>query len=260
MRGDQLFPILSAVKVVREIKSSKDSGDASQLADDRPVKQRVSLVVVHAADQPWSEAPSKAALEMIPMIRDLRDDTSAILPAGLRMVETTPHYAFTVACTSTVDGSKCFLPCQKIWCWSDRQRIQTQLPIGSGFKLITPDVEDLLSTEDAGQMKHTLSAICTLENLTQYKLDPPRGGTQHALVIVTAKTDASFVVESVQLLSAEEAAQAKQSLLKVLHMAMRIHGRDRKRTLEWGETFSPVASRKCRRVGRSPTDALLPTW
>ena len=113
-QGNQLFPIMSAVKVVREIKSSKDSGDASQLADDRPVKQRVSLVVVHAADQPWSEAPSKAALEMIPMIRDLRDDTSAILPAGLRMVETTPHYAFTVACTSTVDGSKCFLPCQKI--------------------------------------------------------------------------------------------------------------------------------------------------
>ena len=55
---------------------------------------------------------SKAALEMIPMIRDLRDDTSAILPAGLRMVEMTPHYAFIVDCTSTVDGSKCFLPCQ----------------------------------------------------------------------------------------------------------------------------------------------------
>ena len=84
-QGNQLFPIMSAVEVVREIQSSKDSGDASQLADDRPVKQRVSLVVVHAADQPWSEAPSKAALEMIPMIRDLRDDTSAILPAGLRM-------------------------------------------------------------------------------------------------------------------------------------------------------------------------------
>ena len=113
-QGKQLFPIMSAVNVVREIKSSKDSGDASQLADDRPVKQLVSLVVVHAADQPWSEAPSKAALEMIPMIRDLRDDASAILPAGPRMVETTPHYAFTVACTSTVDGNKYFLPCHKI--------------------------------------------------------------------------------------------------------------------------------------------------
>ena len=102
----------------------------------------------------------------------------------------------------------------KNWHWSDRQRIQSQLPIGSGIKLITPDVEDLFSTEDAGQMKHTLSAICTLENLTQYKLDPPRGGTQHALAIVTAKTDASFVVESVQLLSSEEAAPSRTVLAK----------------------------------------------
>ena len=109
-------------------------------------------------------------------------------------------------------------------------------------------------------MKHTLSAICTLENLTQYRLDPPRGGTKHALAIATAKTDASFVVESVQLLSSEEAAQAKQSLLKVLHMAMHIHGRDRERTVEWSENFSPVASRKCKRVGRTPTDAPLPAW
>ena len=128
-------------------------------------------------------------------------------------------------------------------------------PLGSGFKLITPDVEDLLSTEDAGQMKHTLSAICTPEKLTQYRLDPPRGGTQHALVIVTAKTDASFVVESVQLLSSEEAAQAKQSLLKVLHMAMHIHGRDRKHSLEWNETF--FTSSIQRMISSSDTRSLL---
>ena len=39
-------------------------------------------------------------------------------------------------------------------------------PLGSGFKLITPNVEDMLGTENpnhaAGQMKHTLSATCTL--------------------------------------------------------------------------------------------------
>ena len=149
---------------------------------------------------------------------------------------------------------------KRLWRWSDRHGIQSQRPIGDGFKLITPDVEDLLSTEDDGQMKHTLSAICTLENLTQYKIDPPRGTTQRALVIVTGKTDASFVVESVQLLSPEEAAQAKQSLQKVLNMAMHIYGRDRKRAVEWSEDLTPISSRKCTRLGRLPTDAPLPIW
>ena len=75
---------------------------------------------------------------------------------------------------------------------------------------------------------------------------------------LTAKTDVSFVVESVQLLSSDEADQAKHSLLKLLHMAIHIHSRDRKRTVEWTDGFSPMMARKCTRVGRSPTDAPLP--
>ena len=77
-------------------------------------------------------------------------------------------------------------------------------------------------------------------------------------MIVTGKTDVSFVVESVQLLTPEEAVEAKQSLLKLLHMAMHIYRRDRKRAVEWTDDFSPATSRKCKRVGRSPTDAPLP--
>ena len=266
--GNQLFPIMSAVKVIREVKSPKDAGDVSQLADAKSAKQLVSLVVVHAADQPWTEPPSKAVLEMIPMIRDLKDDTSAILPACLHMVETSPHYAFTIVCTSISEGNKILLPCQKILALVQSSKNSKADRLGDGYKLVTPDVEDLLSIENPtaaitscsqGQEKHTLSAICTLENLTQYKLDPPRGGTQAALVTLTAKTDDSFVVESVQLLSSDEAAQAKQSLLKLLHLAIHIHSRDRKRTVEWTDGFSPITTaRKCTRVGRSPTDAPLP--
>ena len=255
--GNQLFPIMSTVKVLREVKSLQDAGDVLQLADAKQAKQRVSLVVVHAADQPWSEAPTKAALDMIPMLRDLRDDTSAILPAGLHMVETSPHYAFTIAC-----GSEIFLPCQKVLALVRSSKNSKAIPLGSGFKLVTAGIEDLLNTEhptaDASKMKHTLSAICTLTNLPQYRLDPPRGGIQHALVTITAKTEDSFVVESVQLLSSDEADQAKQSLLKLLHLAMHIHGRDRKRAVAWTDGFSPVTARKCSRVGRSPSDAPLP--
>ena len=259
--GNQLFPLMSTVKIVREVKSLQDTGDASQFADARQAKQLVSLVVVHATDQPWDEAPTKAALEMIPLLRDLKDDTSAIIPAGLHMVEKSPHYAFTVT-KSTSDGSKIIIPCRKVLALVRSTKNSKPIPLGSGFKLITSDVEDLLSTEDptgqAGQMKHTLSAICTLSNMPQYKLDPPRGGNQAALVIITGKTKDSFVLESVQPLSSEAAAQVKLSLLKLLHLAMHIHGRDRKRAVEWDEGFSPVDARKCSRVGRSPTDAPLP--
>ena len=255
--GNQLFPIMSAVKIIREVRASKDVSDVSQLAGTQSAAPLVSLVVVHAADQPLNEPPSKAVLEMIPMIRDLKDDTSAILPACLDMIQTSPHYAFTIGCTSIRDGSKFLLPCQKILALVQSSKNSKAENLGTGFKIITPDVEDLLS-DVAEPKKHTLSAICTLDNLPQYRLDPPRAGTQAALVTVTAKTNASFVVESVQLLTSDQALQAKESLLKLLHMAMHIYSRDRKRTIEWTNNFSPMMARKCTRVGRSPTDAPLP--
>ena len=37
--GNQLFPIMSTVKVIREVKSSQDAGDVSQPADAKPAKK-----------------------------------------------------------------------------------------------------------------------------------------------------------------------------------------------------------------------------
>ena len=135
---------MSTVKVVREVKASQEAGDVSQLADARQAKQLVNLVVVHAASQPWGEALTKAALEMLPLLKDLKDDTSAIIPAGLHMVETSPHYAFTVT-KSTSDGSKVVIPCRKVLALIRSTKNSKPDPLGSGFKLITPGVEDLLS-------------------------------------------------------------------------------------------------------------------
>ena len=272
--GNQIFPIMSTVKITREIKSSsekpagKDSTDIANCglspAGDKTAQNMVNLVIVHATDQPWSEAPTKAALEMIPLIRDLQDDTSCILPAALHMVETSSQYAFIVPSPSIADSQKIFLPCQKLLALVRSSKNSKPTPLGSGFKLITPGVEDLLSSfdpnvgADPDQITHTLSSICTLSNLPQYRLDPPRAGKQDALVIITARTEDSFVVESVQFLKSDEVAEVKQSLLKLLQLAVHMHGRDRKRAVEWSDDFSPFTSKKCLRVGGSPADVFLP--
>ena len=182
------------------------------------------------------------------------------------MIETSPHYAFTVSCagpkSSIYEGNNVLLPCQKVLALIRSSKNSKPNAFDGGFKLVTSGVEDLFSTEDstgeASKVKHTLSAMCTLTNLPQYRLDPPRGGTQHALVTVTAKANDAFVVESVQLLTPDEAAQSKKSMIKLLHLAIHIHGRDRKRADEWSDSFSPANAKTCRRVGRFPTDAALP--
>ena len=60
-----------------------------------------------------------------------------------------------------------------------------------------------------------------MDSLTAYKLDPPHGGAQCALVTITGKIDDVFVVEHVQHLSPSEAEATKTSLHRVRRWEMR---------------------------------------
>ena len=94
-----------------------------------------------------------------------------------------------------------------------------------------------------------------MDNLPSYRLDPPRGGAQHALVTLSAMMDDVFVVDQVQLLSAPEAERAKASLQTLRRLAWQIHLPSRKRGASWSDDFSPAVAKKCRSLGRSPTEA-----
>ena len=101
--GKQLFPVMAAVEILRSV---KEASDDVHLADQK----FTNLVIVHATDQPLSEAPSKATANLIPLLKDFKDDTSAILPAALHMVKDSAQYAFTV--TANGLGKEIVIPCQ----------------------------------------------------------------------------------------------------------------------------------------------------
>ena len=126
--------------------------------------------------------------------------------------------------------------------------------------MVTPEVVDILESEigESQGTPHTVSAMCTSENLVTYRLDPPRNGTQCALLTITGMTNNTFIVETVQLLTREEAREVKASLRAVLDLATRLYGRDRKRGVEEPDAFAlNPAVTKCSRLGLSPTDTPL---
>ena len=106
--------------------------------------------------------------------------------------------------------------------------------------------------------KFVLSSTCPLETVTSFKHDPPRGKAQHALVTITAKVGDAFVVEHVQHLSEEEALQAKESLWNTLLLACMASSKDRKRNAPWSEKENPSSAKRCKVLGRAPTDAVIP--
>ena len=89
--------------------------------------------------------------------------------------------------------------------------------------------------------------------MTSYRLDPPRGKVQYAMITVTGKADDVFVVELAQLLSTEEATNANTSLLKLLRLAMEINSSNLNRTAPAATQDSPAKAQKCKELGRCPT-------
>ena len=193
-------------------------------------------------------------LDIIPFMPQIDNDTACILAAPLNLVKACTHYAFQIRMPKGL-----IMPCQKIVSLVKSTKASQLLPIGSGYKLVTREVEDVLASDASNLgLEHlkplVLSSMCTLDNLPAYRLDPPRGGTVHALVTVTGQVDDVFVVEHVQILSAEEAVMAKSSLLKLLQVAVEINSKDpSKRISTWNEDESPAKARKCRALGRCPT-------
>ena len=185
----------------------------------------------------------------------LKDDTSSILPAALQMAQSSPIYGFQVVCKEDDDVSNTVMPCQKILSLIRSTQNSKLEELSGGYKLTTAGIEDLLAGVDAKQ--YTISAICNMENLTSYRLDPPRGKSQHALVTLSAMGDDTFVVDQVQLLAADEVDKVRLALKMLLRLATRMHKTDRKRGAPWSNDFSPAEAKTCSVLGRSPTEGPL---
>ena len=247
--GDQTFPILASIKVVRTM---DQSSGASQLAyaDE---KRSARFVIVEAKEQPLDEPPSKASLDLTNYRTDASDDTSRILPAALHMIKESPCYALQVV------GDLFTLPCQRVVALVvSTEKSKTEAIGDDGFRLVTKNVQCGMASDDSHlATNYTLMATCTMDTLAAYRLDPVRGQKQHAVVTITSKLDDTFIVDQVQLLSEARAMEAKAPFSKLLILAHRSNDRDRKREVKWTELSSPASANKCRSLGRSATDISL---
>ena len=106
---------------------------------------------------------------------------------------------------------------------------------------MTDDVVDYLSPQT--DAKSTFTSFCTLNTVTGFKLDPPRGAkSQAALVTLTdvlstgednaAQPVTSLLVDTVQLLTPDEAKTVGPVLTKMIYFATLAGQITRKRELE----------------------------
>ena len=195
-----LFPTVASAKVVRKALMSDKISGASQLAAGGQHRD-VNMVIVHAADQPFGEAPTQATMRVIPFLDHLAQDTSSILPSPIHMVQQSSQYAMQVVYNSDKSAEEVVMPCQKVLCLIRSKKPSKTDPIASGFKLTTDGVEyhqHTVGEHPSTVQEYTVTAFCSTENVTAYRLDYPRGAPQHALVTLSSVVEGTFVVDQVQ--------------------------------------------------------------
>ena len=246
--GDSLFPSLSSVKLVRK------PGDAQQLAGAGSVSQ---LQLVEGMDQSFAIAPAKSTFDLLPLARACSNHSCGIRPACLRNIRQSAQYALAVAEDDAI-GTTALVPCQKVVALVRSSYKSKPEQLDNGFNLVTNGVQDVIPAggdAPTPEQEFTLTTMCTAENLTQYKLDPPRGQKQHALVTITDVAAGVFVVETVQLVSSEDANALTTSMTTWARLARElVLGDSGKRSLPWTDVSSPASAKKCRLLGRYPTD------
>ena len=243
--------------VRKALKSDEISGASQPAAEGQ--KRDVNMVIVHAADQPFGEAPTQATMRVIPFLDHLAQDTSSILPSPIHMVQQSSQYAMQVVYKSDKSAEEVVMPCQKVLCLIRSKKPSKTDPIASGFKLTTDGVEYILhivGEHPSTVQEYTVTAFCSTENVTAYRLDPPRGAPQHALVTLSSVVEGTFVVDQVQHITRGEADTGKLiSPAPLFSVAVSLHTPSRKRGGKWTDECSPLCANRVKILGRSGSDA-----
>ena len=281
--GRLRFPVVASVKVWRKPAKASAAQPAENNSAESVHTNEFDSFIVDAAQQDREAPPTLLSTKFLRLQNNSVDN---VLPARLDMVRKSEHYAMAIEYTTQIvpqeltnvaskatPGIRMLRPCTKGLALVSVSTRSKPFPAGdTGHKLVTKDVVDYLSPTSNAQKKYTLTSFCSLETVTDFKLDPPpREKSQPALITFTRVLESdddsaeqpvtTLLVDTVQQLTPQQAEAFKPVLTKMIYFAALAGQISRKREQEaWTAEESPAKASTCRILGRSPTGPDLPDY
>ena len=280
--GTLWFPVVCSLKIVRKRTNVKPGTAVASSAGQPAYTHEFDSYIVDAGEQDLAEPPTKQSLLLLDMMASKMDSADVFLPAALHMIHKSVHYSMVVhytpqdlveellqdLATPPSPDSNLARPCAQAFTLVEATAAGDMVKLNDdGYKLVTKGVKDVLAPDNPAT--YTLTAFCTLANLQNFKLDPPRGTKkQTALVVIAdvlpqggADEPVNFIVDSIMLLPRDDVPKIVASMKKLLYYtAAATEVNTRKRAREWDENFSPAKALPCRNLSRHPTGTELPDY
>ena len=250
------FPKKASIKIIRKHRAPRtpNGNDSAEQPGD------IQCYIVEAAEQAIQDTPSKSSLALLGLLERTDAHTDACAPAGISMIKKDPHYGLSVS--YVVEQQVIKKRCTRAVALVIASSASKSDNMNEGYQMITEGVSDPLDES----FVCTLMSFCTVRTSPEYQLKPARGmKTQTALVVIADVLEAGsadkppvFLVESIEKIPDAEAEAAPDHIRRLIHFASltaKMQGKSSQRV--WTEETSPANARKCRRLGKSPTDDLL---
>ena len=96
--------------------------------------------------------------------------------------------------------------------------------------------------------------MCNEDNRATLMLTPSHGRHMYALVVITSVLENALYAENVESLQQNDAVDVTKTIQQEMALVIRLlqHTSENKGAT-WDEVTSPIASKKCRSLDRSPT-------
>ena len=196
--GTLWFPVVCSLKIVRKRTEVKPGTAVTSSAGQPAYTHEFDSYVADASEQDLTEPPTQESLRLIDMLASKLDSVDVFLPAALHMIRKSVHYSMVVHYApqdlveelsrdmATAPSPDVCPPraCFQAFALVKATTKSEMVELGTaGYELITKGVKDVLAPHNP--TTYTLTAFCTLSNLQDFKLDPPRGAkTTTSLVVI----------------------------------------------------------------------------
>lgn len=270
--GQLQFPLFHNVRLTRTAKGINATELESQSQGDTGSQSSAAVYVSHVLEDvnivSWSalDAPNAAYMDIVHILRQCPRHDEALCFAALAEVQSSPHYTFEVAFKDMlVHGSAL------VALIGSKEKSAVQ-KCGDGYKVTTKKIVDVLG--DAlglsGAITWDAVAYCSLDDLLEFKLDPPRGSSMRTAVatiigLESSENSCSIILEKVQYIDAAELNETTNTFKKLRSLTRHIKGsgeepeKNKRHAAPVMTGTLPRAVKACRTLQRSPTAASLPS-
>ena len=218
----------------------------------------VNMVIEDIEPVSWNpaSAPNAAYNDVLHILNNCPRHDEGVLFAYLADIKHDPYYGFQVAYDGA-DSVKAKFVAALI---SSPNRSET-VGVGSGYKVTTPGIIDFANPGASQPGLFNVMGFCGMNDILNFKLDPPRGKSSRVAVVLISKADAEgFQVHKLEHIEPTDSDNAVACFRKLRHLCQKIHPKaTEKRSHALGHVFAskPPGIKRCRTLQVMPTDASL---